>query len=154
VEVVVESSQLYGDPEDLDLDADTRDLIRDHAGDAGITLEVLNHLPVGIETRLLFSPDTLSIKTDPLLAVGPVTVQAATVDPQNGEVAAPRISRPQIALTAAETQVLATEGLFSLIEVSLPSTEGQSVRVLTSDYVTVQGVIDLGVEVHDPDDAS
>ncbi len=154
VEVVVESSQLYGDPEDLDLDADARDLITDHAGDATITLEVLNHLPVGIETRLLFSPDTLSIKTDPLLAVGPVAIEAAEVDPQTGEVATPRTSRPQIALTAAETRILATEGLHSLIEVSLPSTEGQSVRVLTSDYVTVQGVIDLGVEVHDPDDAS
>ncbi len=152
VEVIVESSSLYGDPEDLDLDTDTRDLVRDHAGAASIVLEVLNHLPVGIETRMLFGPDTLSIKTDPVLAIGPVSVQAGTVDPQSGEVSAPRISRPEIALTATQTQVLATENLYSVIEVILPSTEGNPVRVLTSDYVTVQGVISLDVDVHDPDE--
>ena len=152
VEVVVDQSHLYGDPEDLDLDEDTRDLIEDHAGAAEITLEVLNHLPVGIEARLLFSPDTLSIKTDPRLAIGPVAVDAAATDPVTHEVAAPRISRPTISLTADDTQVLAIEGLYSLIEVTLPSTDGEPVRVLTTDYVSIQGLISLDVEVHDEDD--
>ena len=152
VEVVVEQSHLYGDPEDLDLDDDTRDLIEDHAGAAEIQLEVFNHLPVGVETRLLFSTDTLTIKTDPLLEIGPVTVAAAATDPVTHEVAEPRISRPIISLTADETQVLATEGLYSLIEVVLPSTDGQPVRVLTTDYVSIQGLIYLDVEVHDDDD--
>jgi hypothetical protein len=152
VEVVVESSRIYGDPEDLGLEEDTRDMIADHAGAAAITLDVLNHLPVGVETRMLFSPDTLTIKTDPVLVVGPISVSAGAVDPQSGEVSEPSTSRPQIALTAAQTQVLATEGLYSLLEVSLPSTDGNAVRVLSTDYVRVQGVISLDVEVHDDED--
>ena len=32
------------------------------------------------------------------------------------------------------------------------STDGQTVRVLTTDYVTVQGLIYVDVDVHDGDD--
>jgi len=149
VDVIVESSQLYGDPSDLDLDADARDLIRDHAGAAEIQLAILNHLPLGVETRLLFSPDTTTIQDSPLLAIGPVTVAAAEVDPVTHEVSTPRTSEPRVSLTRAETQVLATAGLFSVLEVTLPTTDGQTVRVMTTDYVTVQGLIRLDVEVHD-----
>jgi hypothetical protein len=152
VEVVIESSRLYGDPEALDLDADARDRIADHAGAAGLQLEVLNHLPVGIEARVLFAPDTTTIKTDPLLAVGPVTVDAAAVDPVTHVVSEPRVSRPVLALDADEVQVLATEGLYQVIEVRLPSTDGQPVRVLTTDYVEINGLIDLDVRVHDDGD--
>ena len=36
-----------------------------------------------------------------------------------------------------------------MLEVVLPSTDGQAVRVLTTDYVTVQGLVYLDVEVSD-----
>jgi hypothetical protein len=149
VEVIVESSHLYGDPEDLDLDQDARDLITDHVGAAELQLAVLNHLPVGVETRLLFGTDSETMKTAPLLAIGPVTVDAGVVDPIEHTVLEPRTSHPVINLTAAETAVLATEGLLSMLEVVLPSSEGSPVRVMTTDYVTVQGLIYLDVAVHD-----
>ena len=152
VEVVIESSSLYGDPDALDLDADARDRIADHAGAAGLQLEVLNHLPVGIEARVLFSPDTTTIKTDPLLAIGPVSIAAAAVDPVTHVVSEPRVSQPELALDADEVQVLATEGLHQVFEVRLPSTDGQPVRVLTTDYVEINGLIDLDVRVHDDGD--
>ncbi len=149
VEVIVHDSHLYGDPEDLDLDDDTRDLLRDHAGAALADLEVLNHLPLGVELRLLFSADSTSIETDPLLAIGPIAVPAATRDPQTHLVSAPSLSRPQVALTTAEARLLGTEGLFSLIEVHLPDSGGEAARVLTTDYLTVRGIIRLDVEVSD-----
>ncbi len=149
VEVVVHDSYLRGDPEDLDLDDDARDLLRDHAGAALADLEVLNHLPLGVELRLLFSADSTTIATDPLLAVGPIAVPAATRDPQTHTVSAPSLTRPQVALTAAQARLLGTEGLYSLIEVHLPDSGGEAARVLTTDYLTVRGVIRLDVEVSD-----
>ena len=152
VEVIIDASHLDGDPEPLDFDADLRDNIADHAGAASVHLEVLNHLPVGIEARILFSPDTTTIKTDPLLEIGPVAVDAATVDPNTHEVSAPRISRPTITLSAEQTRALATEGLYEMISVTLPSTDGQPVRVLTTDHVEIDGLISLDVHVHDAED--
>ncbi len=149
VEFVVDDSRIYGDPNALGLDTDTRNLLRDHAGDALADLEVLNHLPVGVELRVLFATDTTSIRTDPLLAIGPLSIAAAEVDPQGHTVTEPVTSHPLVALTADDTQVLATEGLYSVLEVHLPSTDGEPVRVLTTDYLEVHGVIRLDVRVSD-----
>jgi hypothetical protein len=149
VEVIVHDSTIYGDPESLDLDTDTRDLLRDHAGAALADLEVLNHLPLGVELRLLFSADSTSIATDPLLAIGPIAIAAAQRDPLTHAVSAPTVSHPQVALTAAEAALLGTEGLFTLVEVHLPDSAGEAARVLTTDYLTVRGVVRLDVEVSD-----
>lgn len=152
VEVVIESSQLYGDPDLLDLGDGTRENIADHAGAASVQLQVLNHLPVGVEARILFGPDTTSIKTDPLLVIGPVAVDAAPVDPVSHTVSEARLCQPTVVLTTDEVQRLATAGLYQLFEVTLPSTGGSPVRVLTTDYVEIQGLIDLDVTVRDVDD--
>ncbi|MEZ4388674.1 MAG: hypothetical protein R3D98_14115 [Candidatus Krumholzibacteriia bacterium] len=149
VEVVIDASRLYSDPDSLGLDAGLRDDIANHAGPASVHLRVLNHLPMGVAARVLFGADTLSIKTDPLLAVGPVTVDAAPTDPATHTVTEARLSEPSLSLTAAEVQLLGTAGLYQIIEVTLPSTEGDPVRVLTTDYVEIQGLVDLDVDVHD-----
>ena len=149
VDVMVEQSQLFGDTEALGLDQDARDMLRDHVGGAELQLEILNHLPLGIEARVLFGTDSLTVKEQPLLAIGPIAVAAADVDPVTRAVATARTSRPLVTVTAADVQLLATEGLLSVLEVVLPSTDGQAVRVLTTDYVTVQGLVYLDVEVSD-----
>ena len=149
VEVIIESSQIYGDAKALDLGDSTRELIEDHIGGAAVQLEVLNHLPVGVVARLLLGADPAALKTDPLLVIGPVAIDAGTVGPGGGAVIEPRVCRPQLALTPAQTRLLATAGMHSLLEVTLPSTEDDPVRVLTTDYLTVQGLIQLEVEVND-----
>jgi hypothetical protein len=149
VEVIVHDSYLYGDPQDLGLDTDARDLLRDQAGSALADLEVLNHLPLGLELRLLFSADSTTIKTDPLLAIGPIAITAATRDPQTHVVTEASLNRPQIALTAEQAQLLGTDGLYSVVEVHLPDSDGEAARVLTTDYLTVRGIIRLDVEVSD-----
>ncbi len=148
VEVVIASSQLYGATKALDLEQDTRDLIEDHLGAAEVRLQILNHLPVGVQARLLFGTDPEALKTAPLLAVGPVAVLAGQTG-DAGVVVEPRLSEPVVALTAAESRLLATAGLHSLIEVNLPSTEGDPVRIMTTDHLTVQGLVRLDVVVRD-----
>lgn len=152
VEVVIESSRLFGDIKELDLGQDTRERLADYAGRATVELEVLNHFPVGIEVSLLFSPDSTTVKTDPLLVVGPAVIAPGIVDPATHTVTEPTTSHPTLVLSAADMQLIASETLYEVYEIVLPSTNGQAVRVLTSDYVTVSGLIDLNVNVHADDD--
>lgn len=149
LEVVIESTQLFSKPSALDLGESSREMIEDHLGAAQVQLEILNHLPVGVSTRLLLGSDPDLLKDDPLLVIGPVSVDAGNLMPGGGTVQEPRFSRPLIELTQAQTRLLATEGLHSLLEVTLPSTEGTPVRVLTIDYITVQGLIQFDIDVKD-----
>ncbi|MFO7608581.1 MAG: hypothetical protein R6X35_05200 [Candidatus Krumholzibacteriia bacterium] len=147
VEVTIAGSVIHGDPEPLDLDADTRDLIRDRAGAAEVLLEIGNRLPVAIAARLLFGTDTTAITTAPLLAVGPVAVAAGVIDPVTYRAVAVTTSTPTVVLSAAEARLLAVPDLYAVVEVTLPGTGGQPARIMTSDYVTFRGLIRLDVEV-------
>lgn len=152
VEVVIDESHLWGDPEALDLDEDTRDLIADHALDARIFMEIDNHLPMGVEATLLFSPDTTTIKTAPLLSVGPVRVAPGEVDPATMRVVRTVTSEPTVSLTAAESQLLATPDLHTVVSVRLLDTDGDPVQVLATDHVVFRGLIRMNFEVHDDED--
>ncbi|MDY0109243.1 MAG: hypothetical protein RBT60_04850 [Candidatus Krumholzibacteria bacterium] len=147
VEVVIESSQLYGDPKLWDLDDDVRDAIADHAGAAAVDLVVINHLPVGVEASLLIGPDPATLETEPLLVIGPVVIGAAAVDPDGYTVSAPLVCQPQVSLTEAQARLLATGGLHTQLAIALPATAGNPVRVMTTDYINVQGLCYLDVEV-------
>lgn len=147
VEITVDGAVVLGDPDALDFDEDTRDLIRDRAGAARVFLEVGNRLPVAVEARVLFGTDTTTIDTAPLLAVGPVAVAAGQVDPVTHRAVGLVTSTPEVALTAIQTKILATPGLYAVIEVTLPGTDGEPARIMTDDYVTFRGLVQLDVEV-------
>jgi len=81
MEVIITGSSIVGDPENLDLEQDTRDMINDHARGARVETEILNHLPVAVELRILASTDINTIETAPELVIGPLVVSAGQVDP-------------------------------------------------------------------------
>ncbi len=147
VEITVNDAVIHGDPDALDFDTDTRDLIRDRAGAARVLMEIGNRLPVAVQARVLFGTDTTTIVTAPLLAVGPVAVAAGRVDPVSHRAVALTTSTPEVSLTAAQTKVLATPGLYAVVEVILPGTAGDPARIMIGDYVTFRGLVQLDVEV-------
>jgi hypothetical protein len=147
VEITVDESVIHGDPEALDFDEDTRDLILERAGAARLMLEIGNRLPVAVHARVLFAPDTTTIADAPILAVGPIEVAAGVVDPVTHQALAVNTSHPVIELSAAEMRLLATPDLYAVIEVVLPGTAGAPARIMTDDYVTFRGLVQLDVEV-------
>lgn len=151
VEIVIHDSHLWGDPDELGLDEDTRDLIADHALAARVLMEIDNHLPMGVEATIMFSPDTTTIRTDPLLTVGPVRVDAGRVDPMTMRVMSAVTSSPEVSLTAAESKLLATPDLYSVVSVRLLDTGGQPVQVLATDHVIFRGMVRMNFEVSDDD---
>jgi len=149
VEVIITGSTIAGDPDDLGIDQDVRDIINDHARGARVETEILNHMPVGVELRILAAVDTTNISTNPLLVIGPLTLAPATVDPVTHMVLDAVISRPIITLTELEARVFGLEGLHTVVEATLPSTDGQPVRMMSTDYIEVRGIVQLDVEVND-----
>ncbi len=149
VEVIITGTTLDTDPSALDLDQDMRDMITDHALGARIQTEILNHLPVGVELFIKAGTDTTTLATSPLLEIGPLMVDAAEVDPVTHIVSQSVISTPEVILTLEDAQLLARQGLHTLLEVRLPSSSGNPVRMLSTDYLEVRGIIQMDVHVND-----
>lgn len=149
VEVVITGATLDGDPSALDLDADLADRITTHAGSAVLRTEILNHLPMAVQLRIVAAQDTTQFDTNPLLSIGPVAVDAAQVDPATHVVSNAVTSRPVISLTAEEARLLGRPGLYTRVQAVLPDTNGQPVRVMSTDYLEFQGVVELEVRIDD-----
>jgi len=149
VEVIITGTTLDSDPSELGLDQDMRDMISDHAMGAYIQTEILNHLPVAVELFIKASTDTSTISSAPMLVIGPLMVDAAIVDPVTHVVSQAVTSTPEILLTLEDAQVSSRLGLHTLVEVRLPSSNGNPVRMLSTDYLEVRGVIQMDVNVSD-----
>ena len=130
-------------------DQDLRDMINDHVRGARLETEIFNHLPVGVEIRILAGTDTLTLADSPLLEIGPFSVAAAQVDPVSHTVDQAVISRPVIELTEEDARVFAQPDLFTMVAVQIPSTDGSPVRLLATDYLEIRGMIRIDMEVSD-----
>ena len=124
-------------------------LVAIHARGAVLHAEILNHLPMGVQLRIVAAQDTNQLDSNPLLVVGPINIAAALTDPLTHAVSEAVISTPTIRLTEAEARILGLPGLFTRVEAFLPSTNGQPVRVMSTDYLEFQGVVELEVLIDD-----
>lgn len=149
VEIEVTGAVIDGDPDPLDIDADLRERISTHARGAVLRTQISNHLPLAVQLRVVAAQDSNGLDTNPLLDVGPVAVAAALIDPASHVASQAVTSTPVITLTEAEARIFGQPGLLTRVQVILPSTNGQPVRVLASDYVEFQGVVELEVRVDD-----
>ncbi len=149
LEVVVTDATMDSDPELLDVDADLSDKINTHARGAVLRTEILNHLPMAVELRIVAAQDTNLLATSPLLVIGPVSVAAGITDATTHVVNQSVTSTPTITLNAEEARILGLPGLYTRVEAVLPSTNGQPVKVMSTDYLEFRGVVELEVLVDD-----
>lgn len=149
LEVIITGSTISGDPENLDIDQDMRDMINDHALGARVETEILNHLPVAVQLRILASSDISTIETAPELVIGPLTVAAALVDATTHIVSEAVTSRPVINLTEEEARILGRANLHTMVEVILPAGDGNPVRMMATDFLEVRGIITMDILVND-----
>ncbi|MBK8166415.1 MAG: hypothetical protein IPK64_10720 [bacterium] len=149
LEVVIDDATLDSDPRALDVDADLQEKISTHAQGARAQLEVLNHLPMALQLSVLVGQDPATLDAAPTLVIGPLVVQAAATSATTHTVTQSVISRPSFDLTAEQARVFGLPGLVTKVVAVLPSTNGQPVRVLSTDYLEVRGLVQLDVLVDD-----
>ena len=58
-------------------------------------------------------------------------------------------SRPVVELTDEQARIFALPGLVTTVEVVLPSTNGNPVRIMASDFLEVRGIVQVDVLVSD-----
>lgn len=147
VVVNLEGTSIDGDPEPLGLDADLQSAIADHAGAAELTTIVTNHLPAGLQLWVLVADRPEDLPGNPLLTVGPLTVDAARIDPFTGEVAAGVVSRPSASLTAEDSRLFGRPGLHTMFRVQVPASDGIPVRVMSTDFLEVTGMLAMDLRI-------
>jgi hypothetical protein len=150
LEIIFTETVVSSDPDDLDLDEDTRELIRDHALGARVLAEVTNHMPFAADIAVFVSDDTTSITSEPLLTLRLEDVAAGQLDPVLHTVVAPTVSYPTLDLTRDQMLIFGTpeRPLFTLLQVTLPGSDGP-VRLHAHDYIQVRGIVNLEVLVED-----
>ncbi len=149
LEVIITGSTIAGDPENMDIDQDMRDMINDHALGARVETEILNHLPVAVQLRILASSNVSTIETDPELIIGPLVVAAAMVNPITHIVSEAVTSRPVITLSEEEARILGQANLHTMVEVILPAGDGNPVRMMATDFLEIRGIITMDILVND-----
>ena len=147
--VIVLGSVVRGDPQPIALDADARDRLAGHLGAVRVVTDIVNHLPLGVEIRVLVGEDPATLADAPLLVVGPLTASAGQLDPDLLTVRDATLTRGETALTAAQAELLTRAGLQIVVEVTLPGSNGQTVALRASDWLTVTGCVQIELEVSD-----
>lgn len=149
LEIVIDDARLQSDARALDVDDDLRETISTHAQGARAQLEVLNHLPMALQVSVLVGRDAATLDAAPELVIGPLAVLAGVTSPTTHTVTQSVISRPAFDLTAQQARLFGQPGLVTKVVAVLPSTNGLPVRVLSTDYVEVRGLVQLDVLVDD-----
>ena len=141
LDLVLGETTLFTDPRDISIDDQkVRDRLVTHFGASTLTFKMTNHLPVGVGVRLLVGGDSTRVRTAPELVIpreGEIGLAAAPVDPGTRLVRESAVTQQEIGLRPEEIRVFSQFPLFSRVEIRIPSTGGQQVRVVESDFAEI-----------------
>ncbi len=135
------------DPFDIGIDEEMRDRIRNDVLGAEATLKVSNHLPVGVSVTLQFSDDSTNVYDRPSIVLDTIHVPSGTLDEATGRVAEASISDVHVALSADQIDFFAGEYVWVGTAIRADPTGDNSIELLTTDHVEVEGLIRFGFEV-------
>jgi hypothetical protein len=147
LEITVGETEFESDINEADLDdIDDEDTDRLNSGTAYIHLT--NHLPLGATLTVYLGGDSLTLFDDPEVILGPVEVRSGTVG-GSGLVIDSIGSVATLSLTREELQVLKNNTLYVGQVIAFSGTDGQTVRIVSSDYIDIQACISVNVRLGD-----
>ncbi|MCK4657857.1 MAG: hypothetical protein KAT85_12525, partial [candidate division Zixibacteria bacterium] len=131
-----------------DIDSDDIDEITDRLNHGTAYTHMANHLPLGASLTLYLGGDSLTLYDDPELTIGPIEVSSGIVG-AGGLVVDSVGSDNTIELTHDDLQILSNETLYIGQIITFPGTNGESVRIVSSDYLDVQAYITVSTRIGD-----
>lgn len=124
----------------LEIGADVREKIRDDLREGKLTARILNHLPLGASLSFYLGRNPQTVYAAPLVVIGPLAVQPATIDRDTGLVQEALLSEVTVGLTEEQLQVFDSAPLFSGLLIDFPGSNGQLVRIIRTDYIDIKAV--------------
>lgn len=143
LEFIIDQTTFAGDTTSENIDQSDIDLITEHVIIAEFTGTVTNHLPLGVAVSFFIDGDSTRLNADSAqLVVGPLDVASGVIGPGNVVEEAVE-SEVVLQLDSVAIKILENETLFAFQEITIMGTDGQPVKVLGTDYVTVSGVFEV-----------
>ncbi|MCK4371958.1 MAG: hypothetical protein KAW61_02375, partial [candidate division Zixibacteria bacterium] len=139
MEMIIHESLIETDIEREEIDQEDIDAVTEHVVEAGFVYNIVNHLPLGASIEIFLGPDSATLYTNPGLTIGPLSIDAAPVSGAGLVIDTASTGYQEIMLSNADIQILKNETLYIGQELILQGTDGQSVRLIQSDYITVTG---------------
>jgi hypothetical protein len=145
VEVILAQTTVATDVSSDSISQDNITDITDHVRSARFVYNVTNHLPLGATVNILISSDSATLYTNPELRFDSISVAAA---PTLNAIVDDTLSTgtQTIAIDSVDVQILKHPVLYVGNELILHGTNGLPVRLTKSDFVKIQGRIE--VEYH------
>ncbi len=109
----------------------------------------VSHLPVGAVFYLQFARSDSLVFTQPDLSIGPVSVASGQIDPQTESVQAPVENEINLSLSRDDLLLFTRDRVYSGVRIQFPGTNGQVVKLLASDYLTLKAFANIKVHVKD-----
>jgi hypothetical protein len=148
LEMSVGATEFEADINKADIDSDDIDEITDRLNHGSAYTHIANHLPLGASLTLYLGGDSLTLYDDPELTIGPIEVSSGIVG-AGGLVVDSVGSDNTIELTHEDLQILNNETLYVGQVITFPGTNGESVRIVSSDYLDVQAYITVSTRIGD-----
>ena len=144
LELILDSCQVEIHADSDQVEDDVRDMIEDQINFGKVVLKAESHLPLGARARILFSRSPESLFSNPDLVIGPVNVTAGELD-YDGSVKESEFSETEISLTHQELQVFTGTPFYMAGTIDFPGTDGESIKALSTDYITITSYLELNV---------
>ena len=139
LEMVIHESRIETDIERESINQEDIDKVTDHVIEAGFVYNIVNHLPLGASVEIFLGPDSTTLYSNPGLTIGPLTIDAAPVSGAGLVLDTAATGYQEIMLTNADIQILKSDTLYIGQELLLQGSDGQSVKLMQNDYITVIG---------------
>ncbi len=139
LEMIIRESLIETDIASESINQDDIDMVTDHVIEAGFVYNIINHLPLGASVEIFLGPDSATLYSNPALTIGPLVINAAPVSGAGLVIDTAATGYQEITLTNADIQVLKSDTLYIGQELILHGSNGQSVKLMQNDYITVIG---------------
>jgi len=144
-EFTLDSTRIEIDPDSNSLDEDLRDGLNDKVNRAKIYLNLENHLPLGTSIELFFGRNLGSLYSSPELLIGPALIQPGEID-SSGQVLNSVTTEHIIELTNQDLDVFTNSPFYSAGRITLRGTDGQRIKLLSTDYIKINSRLELEVK--------
>ena len=141
LEMVITGSTIETDVEEEDIDIDDIDIITDHVEQISFIYTVSNSLPLGITANIYLSqtPNVSAIAND--LDISGLSILSAPFS--NGLSTGFTSNADTALLLNDDIQVLNTDSLYILTEFVLEDTNGEAVRLIPDNSITITGRLEV-----------
>jgi hypothetical protein len=141
-------TEFEADVNRADLKSDEMEDITSRLLSAALHVHTTNHLPLGASLVLCLSDDSAGVYDDPGLEIGPIEIKPGVIG-ASGSVIDSIGSDNTIQLSHDDLQILNNETLYVGQLIMFPGTNGQTVRIESTDYLGVRAHLTVRTRIGD-----